>query len=103
MALPPLLDRIVSWLRAGYPEGVPRQDYIPLLALLVRHLTPEAVTEVTQALLASEGQPVTEQDIRSAIEGLTKQPASEQDVARVAARLDEAGADLSSLGDLKGS
>ena len=24
MALPPVLSKIVGWLRAGYPEGVPR-------------------------------------------------------------------------------
>ena len=32
MALPPFLSAIVGWLRAGYPEGVPEVDYIPLFA-----------------------------------------------------------------------
>ena len=35
MALSDVLTRIVGFLRAGYPEGVPVRDYIPLVALLV--------------------------------------------------------------------
>ena len=42
MPLPPPLLQIVEWLRAGYPEGVPEQDYQPLLALLSKQLTPTA-------------------------------------------------------------
>ena len=34
MALPSFLAKIVSWLRAGYPDGVPEHDYVPLIALL---------------------------------------------------------------------
>ena len=34
MALPPFLDKVVGWLRAGYPTGVPEHDYIPLFAIL---------------------------------------------------------------------
>ena len=34
MALPDFLTKIVGWLRAGYPEGVPEHDYLPLFALL---------------------------------------------------------------------
>jgi hypothetical protein len=34
MALSDVLMRVVGFLRAGYPEGVPAHDYIPLLALL---------------------------------------------------------------------
>jgi hypothetical protein len=39
MALPPVLNDIIKWLRAGYPEGVPDVDYIPLFALLGSELT----------------------------------------------------------------
>ena len=31
---PLFLKKIVDWLRAGYPDGVPQADYIPLVALL---------------------------------------------------------------------
>lgn len=33
MSLAPSLTSILAWLRAGYPEGVPAQDYVPLFAL----------------------------------------------------------------------
>ena len=34
-----VLQSIVDYLRAGYPEGVPEQDYVPLFALLRRKLS----------------------------------------------------------------
>jgi hypothetical protein len=39
MALPPPLQQIVDFLRAGYPEGVPERDYMPILALLGREFS----------------------------------------------------------------
>ena len=33
------LNSIVSWLRAGYPEGVPPTDTFPVLALLARRMS----------------------------------------------------------------
>ncbi len=51
-----VLSAIVDFLRVGYPEGVPQQDYIPLLALLRRQLTDDEVREVV-ASLAGEANP----------------------------------------------
>ncbi len=31
---------ILHWLRAGYPDGVPQGDYVALLGVLRRSLTP---------------------------------------------------------------
>jgi len=39
MALSDVLAKIVGFLRAGYPEGVPDGDYIRLVALLRRRLS----------------------------------------------------------------
>lgn len=44
------LSGIVSWLRAGYPNGVPNNDYLPILALLSRRLTSDEILEVAQQL-----------------------------------------------------
>jgi hypothetical protein len=44
MPLPSVLRQIVGWLRAGYPDGVPSVDYIPLFALLGSQLTEDDVT-----------------------------------------------------------
>lgn len=39
MEMPAFLGVIIGWLRAGYPEGVPDVDYIPLFALLGSQLS----------------------------------------------------------------
>jgi hypothetical protein len=39
MSLGDLVARMVAFVRAGYPQGVPETDYIPLLALLRRRLS----------------------------------------------------------------
>ncbi len=44
------LTSIVTWLRAGYPNGVPRNDYLPILALLSRRLTADEIIEVARQL-----------------------------------------------------
>ena len=40
------LQRVVAWLREGYPAGVPEQDYVALLALLRRRLTDDEVEAI---------------------------------------------------------
>ena len=45
------LAKIVAWLNAGYPEGVPGPDRVPLLALLTRRLTNDEVKAVAQDLM----------------------------------------------------
>ena len=44
------LDSVVSWLRAGYPSGVPENDYLPILALLSRRLTTDEVIMIAREL-----------------------------------------------------
>ena len=86
MPLPPVLSSIVAWLRAGYPEGVPDVDYIPLFALLGSQLSDEEVREIARELeVASD--PHSAQAIRDAIKSVTDGTASDADVARVRARL----------------
>ena len=46
------LNSIVAWLRAGYPEGIPPTDYVPVLALLSRRLSNDDVKLVTRELIA---------------------------------------------------
>jgi hypothetical protein len=90
MPLPPVLSSIVAWLRAGYPEGVPDVDYIPLFALLGSQLSDEEVREIAKELeVASD--PHSAQAIRDAIKSVTDGAASDADVARVRARLAAGG------------
>ena len=87
----PLLARIVGWLRAGYPDGIPEQDYIPLLAVLARRLSSEEVGEVA-ARLTQEGRlPVGNVDIGVLITRITNDLPQEDDVRRVRSRLALAG------------
>jgi hypothetical protein len=86
MALPPILSSIVGWLRAGYPEGVPDVDYVPLFALLGSQLTDAEVALIGEEL-AGSSDPSSAQSIRAAIKGVTDHPPTDADVARVRARL----------------
>ncbi|MCV7177322.1 DUF3349 domain-containing protein [Mycolicibacterium sphagni] len=45
------LSKIVAWIKAGYPEGVPDPDQVPLFALLRRRLSDDEVIAVAKALL----------------------------------------------------
>ncbi|EME19271.1 DUF3349 domain-containing protein [Rhodococcus triatomae] len=86
MSVTPLLSSILGWLRAGYPNGVPEQDYIPLIALLRRRLSDDEVHAVTDALAAAQS-PIGRVDIGVLITKLTDEMPHETDIARVRARL----------------
>jgi Protein of unknown function (DUF3349) len=90
MALPPFLTSIIGWLRAGYPEGVPSHDYLPLFALLASQLTDEETDAIADEL-ASSSDPSSVHEIRDAIEMVTHNQPSEADVGRVRAHLAEGG------------
>lgn len=81
------LGRIVSWLREGYPGGVPDHDYIPLLALLERRLTHAEVKKVAKALRRGDVAPASSRDIAAAIEDVTHTQATPEDLQRVRERL----------------
>ena len=90
MALPPFLSSIIDWLRAGYPEGVPDVDYIPLFALLGSQLTDTEVGEIADAL-ASESDPESAAAIRKAIGDVTHEKVLDSDIARVRSHLAAGG------------
>jgi len=91
MALPPFLSAIVGWLRAGYPEGVPDVDYIPLFALLGSQLTNDQVNAIAQELETTSN-PESAEAIKRAIAAVTDHhEPKDSDVARVRARLAEGG------------
>jgi hypothetical protein len=90
MALPPFLNAIISWVRAGYPEGVPDVDYIPLFALLGSQLTDDEVAGIARELEAASD-PSSAQAIKKAIETVTQHQPLESDIARVRSRLAAGG------------
>jgi Protein of unknown function (DUF3349) len=91
VALSRLLARIVAYLRAGYPEGVPANDYIALLALLRRRLSDDEVLAVATELMSAAPTPIEGTDVRVAITKLTDGLPSAEDTGRVERRLIAAG------------
>lgn len=79
------LSKIVAWLNAGYPEGVPGPDRVPLLALLKRRLTDDEVKAVAQDLI-DRGE-FDHVDIGVLITQITDELPAPEDVERVRTRL----------------
>lgn len=97
-------SRILDWLRAGYPHGVPGEDYIALLGVLQRHLTDAEIVKVVEQIRGARGEePIGDDEIRRRIEHLLRGHASEQDVRRVAARLAGGGWPLAENGGVAGA
>ena len=90
MPLPPALNRIIEWLRAGYPEGVPEHDYIPLFALLGSKLTNEEVNLIANEL-ASSADPESADTIKKAIVEVTQTTPNDADINRVRSHLAAGG------------
>ncbi len=90
---PSFLRRAVAWLRAGYPSGIPEQDYVALLGVLHRSLTEDEVASIAQELAqhAQADDPIAEADIRRLIATRAFEGASDEDVARVSALLATGG------------
>lgn len=79
------LNKIVAWLNAGYPEGVPGPDRVPLLALLSRRLTADEVKAVAKTL--SDRSHIDDVDIGVLITKLTDEMPKPEDIERVHAHL----------------
>jgi uncharacterized protein DUF3349 len=89
------MTRAVEWLRAGYPAGVPRGDYVALLGVLRRKMTEEEVRKIAvdlQNRSAKAGDdPIGTADIEQMISAAMLQSATPEDVVRVSARLAAGG------------
>ena len=96
MALPPFLTKVISWLRAGDPTGVPEHDYIPLFALLGYHLSDEELMAVADDL-ASSSDPTSADAIKKAITAVTNTKPLESDIDRVRAHLAAGGWPLADI------
>jgi len=98
-----LFHSVIQWLRAGYPEGVPGPDRVPLLALLrATPLTEDQIKEVVRSLTAGDGSALTDgeitrDEIAAFIKDVTHHDAGPENVQRVAAKLAAAGWPLAGL------
>ena len=87
MGLSGWVSSVVGWLKAGYPEGVPASDYVPLLAVLTRRLSTEEVRAVATQLLHEGRLPIDDVDIGTMITKVSDELPREEDVSRVRTRL----------------
>ncbi|MGB2921221.1 MAG: DUF3349 domain-containing protein [Mycobacterium sp.] len=86
------VDNVVSWLQQGYPHGIPRQDYFPLLALLARSLSDDDVVAVARAVLRGDDSgSVTSREVRAALHVVTAAEPDAEEIEQVAARLASVG------------
>ncbi|GAA4969723.1 DUF3349 domain-containing protein [Kineococcus glutinatus] len=94
-------SRALGWLRAGYPAGVPQQDYVVLLGLLRRKCTDAEVHHIATELagLAAQGTEITTADVERLISEATLDTASAEDVRRVSSRLAAGGWPLADAPD----
>jgi Protein of unknown function (DUF3349) len=100
-----LLHSILDWLRAGYPEGVPGPDRVPLLALLrATPLTEDQIKEVVRHITAdgsaalADGE-IGDDEIAAFIKDVSHHDAGAENVQRVAAKLAAAGWPLAGVDD----
>ncbi|GAC67962.1 DUF3349 domain-containing protein [Gordonia soli] len=94
MDRPQFLRRIVDWLRAGYPNGVPQDDFIPLVALLRRQLSDDEVQSVSAELIEESDpppEPISRIDAGVKITKVTDELPSDADIARIRAHLESVG------------
>jgi hypothetical protein len=100
-----LFQSILRWLRAGYPDGVPGPDRVPLLALLrATPLTEDQLKDVVGKLTDADAGALTDgeitrDEIAEFIKDVTQHDAGPENVARVAARLAAAGWPLAGIND----
>lgn len=79
------LAKIVAWITAGYPEGVPGPDRVPLMSLLNRRLTNDEIKAVAQDLMnLGEFDHI---DIGVLITQMTDELPRDEDIERVRERL----------------
>ncbi|WP_439032425.1 DUF3349 domain-containing protein [Gordonia terrae] len=91
------LKRVVDWLRAGYPNGVPQEDFVPLFALLRRQLSEEEARSVSADLISEQGsrpppvEPISKIDAAVKITAITQDLPYEADIDRVRRHLEASG------------
>ena len=89
------IAKILNWLVAGYPEGIPRHDFPSVLLVLRRNLTDAEIESIADELalqsVSNDSEPVTAEHIRAMVHGHAFQAATSDDVRRVSALLANGG------------
>ncbi|HTQ21886.1 DUF3349 domain-containing protein [Mycobacterium sp.] len=100
---PHFLRSVIRWLQAGYPEGVPGPDRVPLFALLrSTPLSTDQLKEVVISLTSKDSPAAADgvidgNEIAQQITELTHKDPGPENVRRVAATLAAAGWPLAGI------
>jgi hypothetical protein len=95
------LGKIAAWVTAGYPEGVPGADRVPLFALLSRRLSNDEIATVVQELI--DRHEIDDVDIGVLITQMTDGLPTPEDVERVREHLAAHGWPLDDARDAEGA
>ena len=97
---PNFFQSVLGWLHNVYPDGIPRTDYYPLLALLKRSLSEDEVVQAAFTVLkdADADDPVTAEQIREAIREVVEKEPTSDEINQVAGRLAMVGWPLADHG-----
>jgi Protein of unknown function (DUF3349) len=94
------ISKMLTWLRAGYPEGIPQRDFPSVLLVLQQNLSEvdiEAIADDLALQSVSNGSsPVSAEQIRAMVRDRTFQAATDDDLRRVSAVLAQGGWPLAS-------
>lgn len=87
--------KILEWLKAGYPQGIPPNDYPPVLGVLRRKMSDEEIVSISDELamqsVSGGDVPVTAEQIRDMVTSMAFQSATPEDIQRVSANLAQGG------------
>ncbi len=90
--------RILDWLQAGYPHGIPARDVAALLGVLHRQLTDADINNIAAELALradASDSVITEHEIRRMVRDHAFQSATPDDISRVSSQLAGGGWPLS--------
>jgi hypothetical protein len=87
--------KVLKWLKAGYPEGIPPHDIPSVLMVLRRNLTDTEIESIADDLaldsISNDSEPVTAEQIRAMVRERAFQTATHEDLLRVSAVLAHGG------------
>jgi hypothetical protein len=83
--------KVVAFMRAGYPSGMPTTGYVPVVALLPRRVPDDEIITITSELVLRRYRPIGAADIGVEISRITNEMPSPDDIERVQRRLDAIG------------
>ncbi len=89
------IERIVNWLKGGYPQGIPEADYVPLLAVLRRRLSQEEIDELADRIVRDGLVPAERIDVGAEFLRVTNELPSETELQRISEKLADLGIDVS--------